>query len=262
MPDSAQRLHALREMARRRGSRSRAAATVASGHAGIDAALGGGLARGRLHELFGTGVEEAGCTAGFAAMLAVRALQPGRCLLWLRTARAEQQAGALYAPGLAALGLDPAALLLAVLDDDTALLRAAAEALRCAALGAVVIECWGAPRVLDLTATRRLGLAAEGSGVTALLLRLDAEPVPSAAETRWRVSPAASAALAANAPGPPALGLELLRQRGGPAGQRWRAAWDGDRRALHEAPLSGAVVSDAADRPAGDRAVGPGRRAA
>ena len=72
--------------------------------------------------------------------------------------------------------------------------------------------------LLDLTASRRLALAAEQSGVTLLMLRLEAEPVPSAADTRWAVSAAPSQALEANAPGPPQLEIELLRRRVGPFG--------------------------------------------
>lgn len=259
MPDSAPNLDVLRALACAGPTRGPAHVSFASGHAGLDVALGGGFARGRLHELFAA-EGDAGAAAGFAAMLAVRAARPGTALLWLRTERAEARSGALYAPGLAMLGIDPERLLFAVLADDVALLKAAADALRCAALGAVVIECWGAPRSLDLTATRRLAVAAEASGVPALMLRLAAEPMPSAAETRWRVIPALSAALEANAPGHSALDLELLRHRAGPAGARWRVEWTCDDRSLHEAPLSSALVPALADRPAADR--GPMRRAA
>ena len=71
---------------------------------------------------------------------------------------------------------------------------------------------------LDLTASRRLALAAEQSGVTLFLLRLEAQPVPSAADTRWTVGAAPSRSLEADAPGPPMFEIELLRRRAGPAG--------------------------------------------
>ncbi len=248
LPDIA----ALRALARADGPRVAAHPAFASGCVSLDTALGGGLARGRLHEIFAR-ERDAGAAAGFATMLAVRAVPPGGALLWLRTERAEARCGALYAPGLMMLGVEPDDLLLAVLADDVAVLKAAADALGCAALGAVVIECWGSPRVLDLTATRRLSVAAAASGVPALMLRLDAEPTPSAAETRWRVTPGLSAALDAGAPGHPVLELELLRHRSGPAGVTWRVEWTHDARALRAAPLSGAVVPAVADRPAADR---------
>ena len=52
--------------------------------------------------------------------------------------------------------------------------------------------CWNWRRTqsLDLVASRRLVLAAEESGVTALLLREGADPEPSAALTRWQVGSA------------------------------------------------------------------------
>jgi protein ImuA len=131
-----------------------------------------------------------------------------------------------------------------------ALLRATVDALRCPALGVVIAESWGSMRELDLTASRRLALAAEKSGVTLLLLCLNAEPVPSAAQTRWEVASAPSQALPGHAPGAPVFDITLLRQKSGPCGMNWRLEWDRDRRIFREAPLSGRVVPVPADRPA------------
>jgi protein ImuA len=216
----------------------------ATGHASIDAWLGGGLARGRLHEMLTEAGEDAGSLAGFATMLALR-LGDVRPLLWLRTETAERQTGKLYATGLGELGLHGADLILGLLADDAALLKAANDAARCAGLGALVVETWGDPKQLDLTATRRLMLAAEASGVTVLLLRAAARESPSVADTRWRISSAPSAALAGNAPGSPAFDLELLRRRAGPAGRQWRVEWNRERRAFQPPDgqtLSGAVL--------------------
>ena len=190
----------------------------ATGHEALDAALGGGLARGRVHELFALEADDAASAAGFAAMLALRAGRQGAPILWLRTDEAERRGGRLHAPGLAELGGDPDALVLALAPDAKALLRGAADAARCAGLRALIVECWGKCPGLDLTASRRLALAAERSGVTLFMLRLEAEPVPSAADTRWAVSAAGRDGLEANAPGPPMFEIELLRRRAGPAG--------------------------------------------
>ena len=215
----------------------------------LDRALGGGLARARLHELFAAEPADGPGAAGFAAMLARLTLPPAAPLLWLRQEEAERSGGRLSAPGLAQVGIDPARLVLLVLPDPVTLLRAAADVVRCSSVGAAVIEPWKQPRALDLTASRRLAVAAEESGVTALMLRVDAHPTPSAAHTRWRIASAPSTALEADAPGHPAFDIALLRQRGRPDGGRWRLEWDREQARFAEA-FPGLVVPAAAGGPA------------
>jgi protein ImuA len=199
----------------------------------LDAALGGGLALAGLHELHGT-ADAAAAVTGLAARLAAGCGRPGP-VLWLRE-RGAADGGRLYGLGLADLGLDPARLLLVEAPDTIALLRAAAEALTCAGLACVVVESWGRAPAIDLTASRRLQLAAARVGLPCLLLRLAGEQRPSAALTRWQVAPAPSTALAADAPGWPRLALTLSRQRGGQgaqlAGQSHVLEW------MHEQPVS------------------------
>ncbi len=217
---------------------------VVLGHAGIDASLGGGLERGRLHEIFAADSEDASSAAGFAAMI-VRRGGTGS-VVWLKEEGVQGAGGALHMPGLVQLDLRGTDLIVGLLPDALSVLRVAAEVVRCADAGMVVIELWRSPRALDLTASRRLAVAAEASGVTALMLRVLAEPSPSAAHTRWQVRSAAATPLAANAPGFPTLDVELSRRRGGKAGGRWCVEWDRDeaifRSAGYQAALSGAVV--------------------
>ncbi len=230
----------------------------------IDSALGGGLVRGGLHEVFAGEAQGEASALGFATMLALCVTRDAAAppmILWLREDAAQRRTP-LHGPGLADLGLDPARLILGVLPDVRALLRASVDALRCAALGAVILELGGNPPLLDLTVSRRLALAAETSGVTPLLLRVrGARPMPSAAQTRWQVAAAPSTALEADAPGQPALALSLLRQRGRPAGFDWNVEWDRDAGCFRPAafpgarlPLSGggSVPSPAAAGDAGD----------
>lgn len=208
----------------------------------VDLALGGGLATGACHEVFARGEARSASAAGFAVMLAQRLMQEGpQTMLWLREERVQRRAG-LSGPGLADVGLDPRRLILGVLPDAKALLRASIDALRCrGALGVVMLELSGNPRLLDLTASRRMALAAEASGVTLLLLRTDqAIPAPSAARTRWEVGPAPSRRLEADAPGHPMLAITLLRQRGGPADFNWTLEWDRDASLFRPAALPGA----------------------
>jgi protein ImuA len=159
--------------------------------------------------------------------------------------------GLLYGPGLAGLGLDPARLVEIVAPDEAGLLRAAGDAVRCPDVMAVLIEPWKAARGFDLTVSRRLAVAAGKSGVTVLMLRAEAAPAPSAAYSRWRVRSLASAALDADAPGHPAVEIELLRHRGGLAGLRACLEWNRDEHVFREAALSGAGLSLPAGRPAG-----------
>jgi protein ImuA len=198
---------------------------VRLGHADADAALQGGLAVGAVHEVFAEGRQSAAAT-GFIAGLAGRAIAHRRPLVWVRQDFTEIESGAVSMSGLAELGLDPRLLVtVRAADIDTAL-RTAADALACDALGGVVLEVWGQARQLDLVASRKLTLAAQMSGVTALLLRVGAEPQPSTAETRWIVR-AAHSPPSASAWGAPVFDAQLVRNRHGPVG-RWIMEWKCD----------------------------------
>ena len=203
-----------------------AADRVMLGHGLADAALGGGLARGAVHEIFAEGRQSAAAT-GFVAGLA-RRVSARRPLLWVRQDFAEQESGALSMSGFNELGLDPRRVVSVRAPDVESALRTTADALACDALGAVVLEVWGEVRQLDLVASRKLTLAAQASGVTALLLRLAAAPQPSTAETRWIVRAAHSPPTAPwHAWGAPAFDAELVRNRHGPVG-RWIMEWKCD----------------------------------
>ncbi len=224
---------------------------VSLGDAGVDARLSGGLLRAALHEVFTETAEDASAAAGFALIVAARACGvaksvPAKPMLWVREERATRACGRLYALGLAGLGIDPAQLTTVHAIDERAALRAGADAVKCGALGVVIIEIYGPARLLDLTGSRRLALAAAQSGVMVLLLRVRAEPEPSAAHTRWQVAAAPSTPLAANAPGQPAFHVRLLRHRGGIAGFETRLEWDCDTRRCIETPLSGGLSADVA----------------
>lgn len=224
---------------------------VALGHAGADACLQGGLKRGVCHEVFSKVGHETAAT-GFAAGLAWRAAA-GKPVLWIRQDFSALEFGELAATGLVELGIDPSRVLLLRAAHAEDALRAASDALTCAALGAVVIELVGAPKVLDLTASRRLTLAAAENGVTALVLRFGAEPDASSAETRWRVRAAPSQPNDNNW-GQPVFDCELMRNRQGSTGH-WVMEWSCDDGVFREPQTcaetcGGAVVSAPVDRPA------------
>ena len=202
-------------------------ARVALGHAEADAVLQGGLARGAMHEVFTEAGRQSAVATGFIAGLSGR-IAARRPLLWVRQDFAEREAGALSMNGFAELGLNPRLLVMVRAADAEAALRTAADALACDALGAVVLELWGETRQFDLVASRKLTLAAQASGVTALLLRIAATPSPSTAETRWIVRAAHSPPTAPwQAWGAPVFDVELIRNRHGLLG-RWIMEWKCD----------------------------------
>jgi protein ImuA len=201
---------------------------VALGHAEADATLQGGLALGAMHEVFADAGRQSAAATGFVAGLAGRAAAR-RPLVWVRQDFTEIESGGLSMNGLAELGLDPRLVVTVRAADVDSALRTAADALACDALGAVVLEVWGQARPFDLVASRKLTLAAQASGVTVLLLRMAAEPLPSTAETRWIVRAAHSppAASWSSAWGAPVFDAELVRNRHGPVG-RWIMEWKCD----------------------------------
>jgi len=199
---------------------------VALGHGEIDCVLKGGLARAAIHEVFCEGRQGAAAT-GFVMGLAGR-VSARRPLLWVRQDFSEVEAGALSMSGLAELGLDPRRVVLVRAADVESALRTSADALACDALGAVVLELWGETRQFDLVASRKLTLAAQGSGVTGLMLRMAAQPLPSTAETRWMLRAAHSPPGSAwSVWGAPRFDAELLRNRHGQCG-RWIMEWNCD----------------------------------
>jgi protein ImuA len=201
------------------------------------------LAPAALHEFYAA----ADADAPAQVCLALGVAGADKSLLWVRQAFLDREFGGPNPCGLGELGLDPGRITLVSAADAPSALQAGLEGARCAALAAVVVELWGEPAALDLTASRRLALAAKASGVRVMMLRAGARPRPSAAETRWEVRAAPSRALPANAPGNPAFDITLLRSRIGLEGRRHHLEWDRDARTL--------VVSSAAGHPAADAAI-------
>lgn len=237
-----QHLSRLRRAIARTEALPEEAGACALGVAEVDAALGGGLAHAALHELSALPVH-LGSAAGFALALAALAREEPKETLWITTDFGVLETGALYGPGLDEFGLDTARLLIARVARPLDALFAMEEALKCRALGVVVAELGAAP---DLTASRRLTLAARGGGALGLLICHKPSDAPSAARTRWRIAPAPSQPDEFGGIGPPAFSLTLTRNRRGPCGT-WTLIWDHHERAF--APLSRGVAETASDRP-------------
>lgn len=157
---------------------------------------------------------QAGAGLGFALAQAV-ALRggPRRGVLHLQLAGQSGAGGLPYGPGLRAFGLAPDDLVLVQAPDMAGLLWAVEEALSCQALAAVIAGIGPSARVLDFTASRRLGLRAGAGGCSLFLLRSGAARPASAAHLRWHLLPSRSAGRAydAHAPGAPRWRLRLER---------------------------------------------------
>ena len=125
------------------------------GIAAIDAALGGGLARGALHEIAAASEAHLAAATGFALGLAAH--EQAR-VVWIAEDMALAESGAPYGPGLDAFGLAPERLLTVAAARPRDLLWAMEEALRCRAVGAVIGELRDS--AINTVALRRLSLAA------------------------------------------------------------------------------------------------------
>ena len=186
------------------------------GDAAVDDELpAGGLASGCLHEL--TAAPQDAAAYGFVAALLGRLIGEAGLALWCRLPRTNRPAIP-YGPGLARFGVPTPRLIVARAEKPADLLWAMEEALRSGRFVAVL----GDGLAPDLTATRRLQLAAEAGGATALLVfpGTDHRNRLSAATTRWRV-----AALPAARPECPRWQVSLERCRGG-GRSAWSFEWD------------------------------------
>jgi protein ImuA len=187
----------------------------------FDSALGGGLADDALHEIAPARPQDGAAAMGFALALAARFInhRPASALI-IGEGFAAEESGALYGPGLVAHGLPLSRLVFVRAPDAALALWAMEEALKCGAPAVVVGEIWSL-KGYSLAASRRLLLAARKGKVPALLILASAygqaERLSSAAETRFEIAAAPSAATPAAAgldlPGPFACGARLIKAR-------------------------------------------------
>ena len=213
----------------------------------LDDALQGGLALGALHELTPASELQLGCAFGFGLAIAALAAADGRQVLCIATDYAAREAGTPYGVGLDHLGLPMDRLLILRVAHPRDALWAFEEALKCSALAAVLAELPEAGAAADLTATRRLSLAAQAGGGLGLLLRHRPYPLPSAALTRWQVAAALSKPDRFGGLGGTRFDLSLHRNRRGRCG-RWITDWNHHERTFVPQALSLGMAATARDR--------------
>jgi protein ImuA len=243
-PVAAQLRETIRRLERAHSIQRAGQTAVPVGVPAIDSLLPeGGLLSGAVHEIeagpapSGRVASHDGAALGFAAHLLGRfaATRPGGTLLWCRRPVGTFDAPP-YAPALAAW-FDPARLLLVTVRRDEDLFWTMEEGLRCPGIAAVL----GETRAADPTAGRRLSLAAEKSGVPALLLRAQPAPAQSICTTRWRIASAASHSTPGLSDvGGPRWRIELRRNRfGTPSAAEtptWIVEWNDETHCLSVVP--------------------------
>ncbi|MBB4856828.1 protein ImuA [Novosphingobium chloroacetimidivorans] len=191
---------------------------------------------GPIHtEIFARADDAAGAAVSLAfAMDHLQAATPDpladtpdeRPWLWVQDREALRRTGRPYRAGLPRRLRHRLVHVAARTTEDA--LFALEEGLRCRELAFVIGEITGNPRALDMTASRRLGLAAERHGVPFWLVRLDFRRDLSSARQRWdvRAAPSPPPRWNPEAPGVPSWQAELFRARRHPPG-RWTLRDDG-----------------------------------
>jgi protein ImuA len=197
-----------------------------------------GLPRGCLHEIAGSANDAA--AAGFTIWLTSLLCARGGWALWCRSEQRSEAAGQVYGPALAQFGMDMERVLFVTTQTTKDLLWAMEEGLRARRFASVI----GDGVTPDLIQTRRLQLAAETGGATALLLlppqTRSAPTRISAAMTRWAVH-----ACVADSPLRHRWQLQLERCRGGAHGL-WQVEWNDEALRLDlSSPLADGLLAAA-----------------
>jgi protein ImuA len=189
-----------------------------------DAALKGGLGLGELHELAPFAPFHSGAASGFALAISTLVPRDGP-VIWAQQDFAALETGGLYGLGCDLFGLTSSRLLMVRTATPRDTLWAMEEGLKTRGIAAVIGELAQDGQAADLTATRRLSLAAQQGGGLCLLLRQAACSQPSAAATRWVVAATPGAADGLGGLGRTAFRLSLTKNRRGPCGS-WVLQWD------------------------------------
>jgi protein ImuA len=257
--------HSLVLLQRAAGVINDGVAPIDFGIAEIDNALGGGLARGALHEVAAAGESAIAAATDFSLGLAARALSKSastydlvslnlssptaekprergrsqresspakKTVLWIAESLSVAENGLVYGPGLDQAGIAPQCLIMVTARRTRDVLWAMEEALRCRAVGVVIGELRSD---IDPVTIRRLSHAAATGDTLGLVLRAHPYDAPSAFATRWVVAPMQSAIVVSHPEkqtghkfhdlGPPRLLVRLNRNRRGHLGQ-WIVEWN------------------------------------
>ncbi len=168
---------------------------------------------GAVHEFCSTSAEDSAVTGGFVSGILSSLMQKNGVCIWISPYRN------IFPPALSSFGIAPDKVIFINLQKEKEILWATEESLKCEGLAAVVAET----RELSFTASRRLQLAVEQSGVTGFILRHNPRsPGANACVTRWEIT-SLPGELSGNMPGVgfPRWNVNLLKVRNGTPGN-WR----------------------------------------
>lgn len=185
---------------------------------------------GAIHEFLPAGVEDTASTAGFMAGLLAALMGNDGASLWIGASRN------LFPPALKSFGIPPDRVIFVDVSTEKDVLWTMEEALKCGALTAVV----GEVKDLDFTASRRLQLAVEQSGVTGLVVRRPSARLnPTACVARWKIASLPGEPIdELPGMGAPVWLVELLRVRNGRPGV-WEVKWiNGRFQLVYKSPAS------------------------
>ncbi|MGJ0507829.1 MAG: hypothetical protein ACR652_12050 [Methylocystis sp.] len=237
----------------------------------FDALLGAG--RAGLSEIFPARAPDAPAAAAFAVAMALRARAARRdgALVFIIEDLGAQEFGLPYGRGLAQAGLDLSRFALIRTRRPRETLWAMEEALKSPACAAVVAETFLDARLYDLSASRRLLLAARRGGALGLVASLASPQARLSSAAELRVEVAAAAPGVAGARRSPPLSpaapfrwrLRFAKARAGRWGEidpaEWREIAFDPQQAVFRHAFPERFPSQACDRPA---AAPPSRRRA
>lgn len=213
---------------------------LALGMAEIDDHLpAGGLLLDAIHEIIPENFTARAAAYGFLVALLSRLMaQKSGLVVFCDFQRDTSDRMLPFAPGLTALGLDPARLIYVRPRHEKEFFWALEEALSCSQLMAV-IGIMGQESLYDFTESKRLNLRAKSQGKPLFLMRPAGSGGASASATRWQVSPSKSPANSRlNFPlpefGAPSWRLDLLRAKGA-SPKRWEVGWNHETLCFHMA---------------------------
>lgn len=209
--------------------------------AGLDQALGGGMAMSALHEVAPASPMQGGAALGFALALSCMSMRKGD-VLFVQQDYASLEHGALFGAPTEFFGIAQKRMLLVRTRHAQDALWTMEEGLRCRGFASVIAELHGSDA--DLTATRRLNLAVQAGEGLGLVLRVAPDLNHSAALTRWEVASAPGQGDAFGGLGRTGFVLDLTKNKRGPCG-RWGVEWDQHERCFRSAHSLGVAAPSA-----------------